>query len=150
MLQPGTPAPDFTATTTTGATISLHDYQGRNNVVLYFYPEDDTSGCTVEACEFRDARTDYDTTDAVVLGVSGDDQAAHQAFTDKYMLNFPLLVDSDGTICDVYGVPRNGTYPARVTFLIDTDGIIRKVWESVKPRGHAAEVLEEIKALGQS
>lgn len=147
MLQPGDKAPDFTAQTTSGATISLHDYFGRNNVVLYFYPKDDTTGCTIEACEFRDARTDYDASDAVVFGVSADSQESHQQFADKYALNFPLLVDADGTICDLYGVPRHGDMPARVTFLIDTDGVIREVWEKVDPRGHAAHVLERVKAL---
>jgi peroxiredoxin Q/BCP len=147
MLQPGDEAPDFTATATDGNVIALHDYFGRTNVVLYFYPEDDTSGCTREACEFRDAKASFDVTDAVILGVSGDDQGTHKAFTDKYALNFPLLVDSDGAICDLYGVPRHERYPARVTFLIDTDGIIRHVWEKVNPTGHAAEVHEKLAEL---
>lgn len=147
MLQPGDKAPDFTATTTTGATISLHDYSGRNNVVLYFYPKDDTPGCTIEACEFRDARADYDASDVVVFGVSTDDQESHQQFTDKYSLNFPLLVDADGAICDLYGVPRRGEFASRVTFLIDTDGVIREAWEQVDPRGHASHVLDAVKAL---
>lgn len=150
MLQPGDIAPDFTATTTTGATISLHDYHARNNVVLYFYPKDDTPGCTTEACEFRDAKPRYDESGAVVLGVSTDDQASHQAFTDRYGLNFPLIVDSDGEICDLYGVPRHGSAASRVTFLIDTSGVIRRVWEQVRPQGHAADVLREMKSLGHS
>lgn len=151
MLKQGDTAPDFTAVTTAGNTLSLHDYLGRNNVVLYFYPEDDTPGCTKEACEFRDARMSYDSSDTVVLGVSMDDQDAHQAFTDKYSLNFPLLVDTDGKICEAYDVPRHeGRYPKRVTYLIDTDGKIARVWESVVPTGHAAEVLEAVQALGHS
>jgi len=148
MLQAGDKAPDFTATTTNGNVIALHDYFGRSNVVIYFYPEDDTSGCTVEACEFRDAKESFDGIDAAVLGVSGDDQSSHQAFTSKYSLNFPLLVDSDGTIADLYGVPRNGVRPARVTFLIDTAGVIRHVWEKVIPTGHAADVFAKVGALG--
>ncbi|MEP7220555.1 MAG: peroxiredoxin [Bacteroidota bacterium] len=150
MLQSGDTAPNFTAVTTAGDTISLSDYLGRNNVVLYFYPEDDTPGCTVEACEFRDAKHDYDAADAVILGVSTDDQEAHQAFTSKYSLNFPLLVDADKTICDLYGVPVRGHQPARMTFLIDTDGVIRKVWEQVDVRSHAADVISQIKAMANS
>lgn len=145
MLQPGDKAPDFTATSTTGEEISLHDYAGSKSVVLYFYPKDDTPGCTHQACEFRDARSDYDAADAVVLGVSTDDQASHEAFTSKYSLNFPLLVDSDGTICDLYGVPRNGDFAARITFLIAPDGTVEKVWEKVNVVGHAADVLDAIK-----
>ncbi len=149
MLQPGDTAPDFTASTTTGDTISLSDFRGNNNVVLYFYPKDDTPGCTIEACEFRDSKGDYDALDAVVLGVSTDDQGSHRAFTEKYGLNFPLLVDTDGSICDSYEVPRKGSYAARITYLIDTKGVIQKGWEEVNPRGHAAEVMEEIKGLVQ-
>ena len=145
MLQPGDKAPDFTATSTTGEEISLHDYAGSKSVVLYFYPKDDTPGCTHQACEFRDARSDYDAADAVVLGVSTDDQASHEAFTSKYSLNFPLLVDSDGTICDLYGVTRNGDFAARITFLIAPDGTVEKVWEKVNVVGHAADVLDAIK-----
>lgn len=149
MLTEGTKAPDFTAVTTSGNTISLHDYFGRNNVVLFFYPEDDTAGCTIEACAFRDAKVDYDDADTVVFGVSTDDQASHQAFTDKYNLNFPLLVDSNRTICRAYDVPcEHGA--KRVSYLIDTDGIIDKVWEQVDVRTHATDVLDAIAALGQS
>src|SRR4051812_2335290 len=108
MLKPGDIAPDFSAMTTDGAVVTLHNYFGRNNVVLFFYPEDDTSGCTVEACEFRDAKPDFDATDTVVFGVSVDDQASHKAFTDKFNLNFPLIVDEDGKICELYDVPMNG------------------------------------------
>lgn len=147
MLQPGDKAPDFTATSTTGERISLHDYAGKNSVVLYFYPKDDTPGCTHQACEFRDARSEYEAAGAVVLGVSTDDQSSHEAFTSKYSLNFPLLVDSDGTICDLYGVPRNGAFAARITFLIDREGIVRKVWENVNVVGHAADVLGTIEKL---
>jgi peroxiredoxin Q/BCP len=147
MLQPGDKAPDFTATATNGNVIALHDYLGRNNVILYFYPQDDTSGCTREACDFRDAKVDFDGVNAAILGVSSDTEESHKAFSDKYSLNFPLLVDADGTICDLYGVPRHDTYPARVTFLIDTDGIIRHVWEKVSVIGHATDVREKVAAL---
>jgi peroxiredoxin Q/BCP len=147
MLSQGDKAPDFTAVTTTGTTVSLHDYFGRNNVVLYFYPEDDTGGCTAEACEFRDSKVEYDGSNTVVFGVSTDDQASHQAFTAKYDLNFPLLVDTDGAICDAYDVPHD-PWPKRVTYLIDTDGMIARVWEQVNVRGHAAEVLGAVGELG--
>lgn len=152
MLQPGDKAPDVSALSTEGNMIRLHDYFGRNSVVLYFYPKDDTTGCTIEACEFRDARPHYDEADAVVLGVSSDDQEAHQAFTSKYSLNFPLLVDSDGKIAEAFGVPRSDRgWPKRVTFLIDSDGTIRKVWNDFGDvTGHAGIVLDELKALGHS
>jgi peroxiredoxin Q/BCP len=143
MLTEGTKAPDISAVTTNGNTISLSDYMGRNNVVLFFYPEDDTSGCTYEACSFRDAKGDYDATDTVILGISTDDQASHQAFTSKYDLNYPLLVDTDRTICKAFDVPCD-PWAKRVTYLIDTDGMIAKVWEKVDVRVHTAEVLEAI------
>ncbi len=143
MLQPGTPAPDFTATTTGGTTVSLHDYTGRK-VVLFFYPQDDTPGCTREACGFRDSKEDFDAANAVVFGVSMDDDASHQAFTRKYNLNFPLIVDADGAICEAYGVSRKGTWAKRVTFLIDEKGTIEKTWDEVDPTDHAAEVLDAI------
>lgn len=148
MLQSGDKAPDFTAVTANGNTISLHDYLGRNNVVLFFYPKDDTSGCTREVCEFRDAQPNFADADAVVLGVSTDDQSSHAAFSSKYSLNFPLLVDSDEKICEAYGVGRRNGEAHRVTFLIDIDGVIRHVWEKVSVDGHAADVYEQIAALG--
>jgi peroxiredoxin Q/BCP len=140
MLEAGAHAPDFTAITTGGKEISLHDFRGRK-VILYFYPQDDTSGCTREACDFRDARPRFDEANAVILGVSMDDDASHQAFTEKYSLNFPLIVDTDGAICDAFGVSRNGTWAKRVTFLIDENGIIEKTWDQVSVVGHADEVL---------
>jgi peroxiredoxin Q/BCP len=115
--------------------------------VLYFYPEDDTGGCTVEACGFRDAYGEYTDAGAVVFGVSPDDQASHQRWTEKISLNFPLLVDSDGAISKAYGVPwTEYNQPRRVTFLIDPEGKIQRTWEKVDVRIHAAEVLEEIKS----
>jgi peroxiredoxin Q/BCP len=152
MLQPGDKAPDVSALSTDGNTIRLYDYLGRNNVVLFFYPKDDTGGCTLQACEFRDSRVQYDEANTVVLGISADDQASHQAFTAKNSLNFPLLVDSDGKICEAFGVPRDSRgWPKRVTFLIDTDGVIQKVWGEIRDvTGHASEVLAEIDALGHA
>ncbi|MBS1912439.1 MAG: peroxiredoxin [Bacteroidetes bacterium] len=147
MLQAGDIAPDFTATTTDGATVSLSSFKGTGNVVLFFYPEDDTSGCTREACDFRDAHADFNAAHTVIFGVSTDDQASHQAFTQKYGLNFPLLVDADRTICNLYGVPVDDRWAQRTTFLIDRNGVINRVWEQVRVIGHAAEVQEAAAAL---
>jgi peroxiredoxin Q/BCP len=149
MLKKGDMAPDFTATTTNGNTISLHDYQGINNVVLYFYPEDDTSGCTAEACEFRDVKGQLAEVRTVILGVSTDGQESHQAFSEKHGLNFPLLVDSDGAICAAYGVPIDNARARRVTFLIDNDGEIRQVWTDFTPVGHAAQVVAAVEQIAE-
>src|SRR5688572_17261301 len=149
MLKEGDNAPEIEAIATDGSTIRLSDFKGRNNVVLYFYPADDTPGCTRQACDLRDAKPDFDRTNSVILGVSTDDQLSHQAFAAKYSLNFPLLVDTEGTICDAYGVPHNGG-PKRVTFLIDTDGRIARVWEKVAVSTHRSDVSEAIAALGHS
>ncbi|MBL7988778.1 MAG: peroxiredoxin [Chlorobi bacterium] len=146
MLPEGIPAPDFTATTTDGTVVTLSSFHGLKNVVLFFYPEDDTPGCTREACGFRDAKPEYDASDTAIFGISLDDQTAHQAFTHKYNLNFPLLVDTDGAICAAYQVPINNRWPKRVTYLINKQGAISKVWEQVHVAAHAVEVLEEILA----
>jgi len=138
--------PSFTATTTDGSTLSNVDCAGRN-VVLFFYPADNTGGCTREACEFRDARSDFDAAETLVLGVSGDDEASHRDFTERYNLNFPLLVDVDGDLCRAFGVPRDGTWAKRVTFLVDRQGIIRNVWDPVQVAGHAAEVYRTLSKL---
>ena len=144
MIPEGISAPDFTATTTDGTVVTLSSFQGSRNVVLFFYPEDDTPGCTREACGFRDAKPEYDAADSVIFGVSLDDQSAHQAFTEKFSLNFPLLVDAGGAICAAYDVPVSNGWPKRVTYLINKEGIISKVWEQVHVAVHAAEVLETI------
>lgn len=149
MLKQGDTAPDIEAVTTDGSTIRLSDYEGRNNVVLYFYPEDDTSGCTRQACDLRDAKPDFDRASTVILGVSTDDMASHQAFTEKYSLNFPLLVDTDATICEAFGVPHDGG-ARRVTFLIGTDGTIARVWEKVSAATHRADVAEALAELCHS
>lgn len=147
MLQPGDTAPNFTATTTDGTTITLADFAGSSNVVMFFYPADDTSGCTREACEFRDAYREFESVDTVVFGVSTNNQESHQAFTSKYDLNFPLLVDTEGAICALYDVPVDDGEAWRVTFLIGKDGLIKYAWENVRPSGHAAEVYEAIQTL---
>ena len=125
----------------------MADFRGKP-VVLYFYPRDDTPGCTVEACSFRDEHTQLQKKGAVVLGVSTDPLKSHDKFAAKFNLPFPLLVDEDRKIVQAYGVWGEKTFMGRkfdgvhrVTFLIGPDGTIRKIWPKVKPEGHAAEVL---------
>lgn len=146
----GSPAPDFTAVSNTGETITLSQFRGQY-VVLYFYPKDDTPGCTKEACGFRDALPDFSDANAIVLGVSRDDTASHAKFVKKFDLNFPLLADTEGTITEAYGVwVEKSMYGKkymgieRTTFLIDKNGKISQVWPKVKVDGHAAEVLQAI------
>jgi peroxiredoxin Q/BCP len=149
-LEPGIQAPDFTAEATDGSHISLHDYKGKSNVVLYFYPEDMTGGCTREACHFRDDLDKYKAANTVVLGVSMDDREKHQKFTEKENLNFPLLVDKDGAICKAYNVPlEDEKYPERRTYLIGKDGKILKTYTHVDPRVHSAELLKDLSELSK-
>ncbi len=143
-LKAGDTAPAFTATATDGSTINLADYAGKQNVVLYFYPEDMTGGCTREACSFRDDLSKYAAANTAILGVSMDDQAKHRQFTQKDSLTFPLLVDTSGTICNAYGVPFSGHHAHRWTFLIGKDGKIVKTYHDVDPRIHSAELLADI------
>ena len=152
MLKAGDKAPDFELTTGDGDTVRLHDLKGKS-VVLYFYPRDDTPGCTVEACAFRDLSPEFDKRGAIVYGVSADSVKSHTKFTQKYGLNFPLLSDPDHAVAEAYdswgtkkfmgreyqGIKRN-------SFLIGKDGKIARVWEGVKPAGHAEEVLQAIDA----
>ena len=146
-LQEGDPAPTFTVETSGGGKISLADYLGKN-VVLYFYPKDDTPGCTKEACAFRDGYADFKKRGAVVLGVSTDPVKAHDKFVKKLELPFTLLADVDKKIVEAYGVWSEKVFMGRkylgthrVTFLIGPDGRIKKIWPKVKPEEHAAEVL---------
>lgn len=133
-LSVGTTAPAFTVKDTKGNTVSLSAYQGKT-VVLYFYPKDDTPGCTKQACSFRDAYAEYQDKDIVVFGVSLDDEASHQAFTEKYGLPFPLLADTDGALMKAYDVDGGG-YAKRVTYVIDGGGKIVKVDASVNTATH--------------
>lgn len=146
-LQVGDLAPAFTAMTNGGGKISLADFQGKN-VILYFYPKDNTSGCTKEACAFRDHFAEFKKRGAVVLGVSTDSAKSHDKFVEKFHLPFTLLADDDKKIVTAYGVwgeksfmgrKYMGTY--RVTFLIGPDGRIKKIWPKVKPEEHVDEVL---------
>ncbi|BAU08198.1 peroxiredoxin [Fischerella sp. NIES-3754] len=138
-LAVGTDAPAFTVKDTNGNTVSLSDFKGKT-VVLYFYPKDDTPGCTKQACSFRDAKEQYTSKDIVVLGVSADDEASHQAFTQKYNLNFPLLADTKGELIKAYDVDGGG-YAKRVTYVIDGNGKIIHVNSSVNTSTHASDIL---------
>ena len=150
MVSEGTPAPDFELTSDSGERVRLSDLRGKP-VVLYFYPKDDTPGCTTEACEFRDAYDVFRDRGAEVLGVSPDDAASHVKFKTKYELPFTLLADPDHEVADKYGVWGERKFGGktymgikRSTFVIDADGRVAKVWKSVKPAGHALEVLEAL------
>jgi len=147
MIEEGKPAPDFELATDTGERVKLSDYRGQA-VVLYFYPRDDTPGCTVEACGFRDSYDDFVKRGAVVLGVSPDDEASHVKFKDKFSLPFTLLADPEHAVADQYGVWGEKKFAGktyfgvnRTTFLIDSDGNVAKVMKNVKPDGHPQQVL---------
>jgi len=151
MLKPGMRAPAFSLPSDQGKTVALKDLKGKK-VVLYFYPKDDTSGCTTEACEFRDNWATVRKAGAVVLGVSPDPVASHARFRDKYDLPFPLLADVDHLVAEAYGVwgeksmyGRKYFGILRTTFIIDEGGKVTRVFEKVKPSGHAAEVLAALR-----
>ena len=146
-LKEGDQAPAFTVDTSGGGRLSLADFLGQN-VILYFYPKDDTPGCTKEACAFRDGYADFKKRGAVVLGVSPDPVKSHDKFVKKFELPFTLLADTDKKIVEAYGVWGEKVFMGRkylgthrVTFLIGPDGKIKKIWPKVKPEEHAAEVL---------
>lgn len=155
MLKVGQEAPEFTATTGSGETISLRQLRGKQ-VVLYFYPKDDTSDCTIEACGFRDAGPALEQAQAVVLGVSSDSQASHQAFASKFKLPFRLLCDETGEVARAYGadwpvvsrLPVIGRLigPKRKTFVIDAAGRLKAVFPKVHVRGHVEEVLTALRS----
>jgi peroxiredoxin Q/BCP len=149
MIEKGSRAPDFTLSSDDGAEITLSELRGKK-VVLYFYPKDDTPGCTTEACDFRDAMPRFEGVDAVVLGVSPDSVESHRKFKDKFALNFPLLADADHEVSEAYGVWKERSMYGRKfmgiersTFLIDEDGNVAEAWRKVKPAGHA-EMLAEL------
>ncbi|MCX8024501.1 MAG: thioredoxin-dependent thiol peroxidase [Thermanaerothrix sp.] len=145
------PAPDFTLPDETGTPRSLREFRGKP-VVLYFYPKDDTPGCTKEACSFRDDYQVYSEAGVVILGVSPDSPASHARFKQKYNLPFTLLSDEDHQVCRLYGVwgkkkfmGREYEGVLRTTFLIDENGLIKKIFPNVKPEGHSAEVLAALR-----
>lgn len=152
-LEEGDQAPDFTIADDGGARVSLSDFRGQT-VVLYFYPKDDTPGCTSEACGFRDSIKAFETIGARVLGLSKDGIEKHRKFKEKYDLNFPLLSDEDGAVCEAYGTwveksmyGRKYMGIDRATFLIDEAGVIRKIWRKVKVTGHVDAVRKEIEQM---
>jgi peroxiredoxin Q/BCP len=152
-VEPGQQAPDFTLPTDGNGKVTLSALKGKP-VVLYFYPKDDTSGCTAEACGFRDSFPDYGKTGAVVIGVSKDSVASHDKFKQKHGLPFILAADTGGEVCDKYGVwveksmyGRKYMGIERATYLIDKAGVVRGVWRKVKVPGHVAEVLKAARAL---
>lgn len=150
----GRKAPAFTLPASTGGKIKLSDYAGKSHVVLYFYPKDNTPGCTTEACDFRDNIARLQAADTVVLGVSCDSLKSHEKFVEKFSLPFPLLSDEDHAIAEKYGVwveKKNygKTYMGlqRSTFLIGKDGKVKAVWPNVKVKGHVDAVAEAIENL---
>ena len=153
MVEVGQPAPDFTLHDQSGAEVTLSKLQGKP-VVLYFYPRDNTPGCTNEACAFRDARKDYEKVGAKVLGVSPDSVTSHQKFAEKFALPFTLLADTEKAVCEQYGVwqeksmyGKKSMGVVRSTFVIDAKGIVRHVFPKVKVEGHSEAVLAALKAL---
>jgi peroxiredoxin Q/BCP len=148
MAEVGEHAPDFTLSSDEGGDITLSKLRGKK-VVLYFYPKDDTPGCTIQACDFRDAAPSFEGVDAVVLGVSADSVASHRTFRAKYDLNFPLLADESHEVAEAYGVWKEKSMYGRKfmgiersTFLIDEKGEVERVWRNVKPKGHAGMLAE--------
>jgi thioredoxin-dependent peroxiredoxin len=152
-LEAGQAAPDFTLSSHTGETVSLSDLRGKK-VVLFFYPKDNTSGCTKEACAFRDLYQEFLEAGAAVYGISRDTVSSHEKFAANYNLNMPLLADKGGVICDMYGVLYDKTMYGkpvrgleRSTFVIDEQGQIAKIYRKVKVDGHAEEVLDFVRSM---
>jgi thioredoxin-dependent peroxiredoxin len=148
-VKEGDLAPLFSVKSGDGATVALADLRGKN-VVLYFYPRDNTPGCTIEACQFRDQFEDFKKRGIVLLGVSADSAASHDKFAQRFRLPFVLLADEDKSVAKAYGawgeksfLGRKYMGMRRITFLVGPEGRIRKIWHNVKPRSHAAEVLAE-------
>ena len=151
----GQPVPDFSAAATSDRTVSLSDLRGRN-VVLYFYPKDNTPGCTTEGQDFRDCHDDFDALDTIVLGVSRDSIKSHENFRAKQSFPFDLIADGDETLCRLFDVIKaKNMYGRQVmgversTFLIDKNGVLRQEWRKVKVPGHVDEVLNAVRSLAQ-
>jgi peroxiredoxin Q/BCP len=150
LVDEGSPAPDFTLTSDSGERVTLSQFRGRP-VVLYFYPKDDTPGCTTQACGIRDVYADFRGRGAVVLGISPDDESSHVKFKEKYSLPFTLLADPEHEVAETYGVWKERSLYGkksmgieRSTFVIDADGNVAKAMRRVKPETHAADVLEAL------
>ncbi len=142
-------APDFEATTHTGETFRLHDFCGKQNVVLFFYPQDGTPICTREVCSFRDAYEQFLDADTVLIGISRNNQQSHEDLANKLQLPFYLVSDSNGTLRELYEVPRTlGIVPGRVTYVIDRGGLIRHIFNSqLQPQQHVIEALKTVQML---
>jgi len=147
MLKEGDKAPDFKLHSQDGAEVQLSDLLTKGYVVLYFYPKDDTPGCKKEACSFRDLNQEFRAEGAEIIGISVDDVTSHKQFHEKYGLNFTILADPDKKVTEMYGVKSNLGLAKRVTFVIDENGIIKKVYPDVDVAAHAPEVLSLIKSL---
>jgi peroxiredoxin Q/BCP len=148
-IQVGDRAPDFTLTTHDGRRVSLADFKGRQAVVVFFYPKDNTPICTREACAFRDAYEDFVQAGAVVIGVSGDSDVTHREFAKTRRLPYLLVADRDGSLRHAFGVPKTfGVLPGRVTYVIDREGVVRQVFQSqFSGRKHVEEALRTLRAL---
>ncbi len=148
-LRIGEPAPDFALPSATGETVRLSDFRGKAEVVLFFYPKDNSPACTLEACSFRDSHEAFREAGAEVIGISADSADSHRRFSERFRLPFVLLADVDGAVRAQYGVPRTlGLFPGRVTYLIDRDGIVRHIFSSqFQPWRHVPEALEVLAAL---
>ncbi|MBD2161140.1 MAG: peroxiredoxin [Limnothrix sp.] len=149
-IQVGDRAPDFSLPAQTGETITLSQFAGKQPVVLYFYPKDDTPGCTIEACAFRDSYEAFQGAGAAVIGVSSDSVDSHKTFAEKYSLPFALVSDRDGALRKAYGVPNTlFVVPGRVTYVIDKAGIVRHQFNDLlNAKGHVTEALKIVQGLG--
>ncbi|GAB5557537.1 MAG: peroxiredoxin [Schleiferiaceae bacterium] len=151
-MQVGDTIPSFELLDQNGKTFSTSDVVGKQNLVIYFYPKDDTPGCTKEACSFRDSFEDFTEAGAMVIGISTDDVASHKAFEEKYNLPFTLLADTDKKVRDQFGVPTSlfGLLQGRVTYIFDKNGVCVHVYDShLKPTNHINESLEALKAISE-
>jgi peroxiredoxin Q/BCP len=153
VVKVGSPAPDFTLPRDGNLTLSLSQLKGKN-IILYFYPKDDTPGCTLESCGFRDSYKDFQKFNTEIIGVSKDSVESHNKFKDKYSLPFPLVSDKDGNLCETFDVWKEKSMYGkkymgieRSTFLIDAQGVLHEIWRGVKVPGHIEEVLQTVKKL---
>jgi thioredoxin-dependent peroxiredoxin len=148
-LRIGEPAPDFALSSATGETVRLSDFRGKAEVVLFFYPKDNSPACTMEACSFRDSHEAFREAGAEVIGISADSADSHRRFSERFRLPYVLLADVDGSVRARYGVPRTlGLFPGRVTYLIDRDGIVRHIFSSqFQPWRHVPEALKILEGL---
>jgi peroxiredoxin Q/BCP len=149
LLKEGDPAPEFSLPSASGRKVSLGDFLGKKNLVLYFYPKDNSPGCTREACGFRDSYSAFRKLDAEIIGISGDGLKRHEAFAENEHLPFDLLSDSDGSVRRAYGVKRTlGVIPGRATFVIDKRGIIRRIYSSqLHAENHVREALATLNSI---